>query len=115
MRSVWGGSREGISLGVSEGYHWYPLRARTPTPLASLGLPEKVPPPPRCPQPRRSRAAHRCGEHPFPSLATLLSLARHSTAITSRTRCLIPDFHDLRRCPNCGGPMVVIERLTTAE
>jgi len=25
------------------------------------------------------------------------------------------DSHDLWRCPKCGGPMVVIERLTAAE
>ena len=43
----------------------------------------------------------------------LLGTAQQSPAGPDVSSAL--DFHELRRCPNCGGPMVVIERLTVAE
>jgi hypothetical protein len=43
----------------------------------------------------------------------LLSTAQQSPAEPDVSST--PDFHELRCCPNCGGPMMVIERLTAAE
>ena len=52
--------------------------------------------------------------------ATLLPLCFHLLGATPEPRAdqnpsSTRDSHDLWRCPKCGGPMVVIERLTAAE
>src|SRR5881296_3367335 len=49
--------------------------------------------------------------------AVLLPLCFHSLGATQEPRAEQDDFgsNDLWRCPMCGGPMVVVERLTTAE
>src|SRR5215470_520435 len=52
--------------------------------------------------------------------ATLLPLCFHLLGATQEPRAeqnlsSTRDAHDLWRCPKCGGPMVVIERLTAAE
>src|SRR6202142_1430677 len=50
--------------------------------------------------------------------ATLLPLCFHllgSAPQTKQERSTAQDAHDLRLCPQCGGPMMVIERLTAAE
>jgi hypothetical protein len=53
--------------------------------------------------------------------ATLLPLSVQLLGTTSESQARqdLPsaanDSHDLWRCPNAGGPMTVIERLTTAE
>jgi hypothetical protein len=43
----------------------------------------------------------------------LLGAAQESPA--KQDLSSVPDSHELWRCPKCGGPMVVIERLTAAE
>jgi len=50
--------------------------------------------------------------------ATLLPLCFHllgSTPPTEQEPSTAQDAHDLRPCPQCGGPMRVIERLTAAQ
>jgi hypothetical protein len=50
--------------------------------------------------------------------ATLLPLCFHligSAPQTKQERSTANDAHDLRLCPQCGGPMMVIERLTAAQ
>jgi hypothetical protein len=47
------------------------------------------------------------------SLATLFSVARRT--IGSAGRQDVSSSNDFWRCPRCGGPMVVVERLTAAE
>jgi hypothetical protein len=52
--------------------------------------------------------------------ATLLPLCFHLLGATQEPRAeqnlySTRDSHDLWRCPKCGGPMVVIDRLTAAE
>jgi Putative transposase/Transposase zinc-binding domain len=50
--------------------------------------------------------------------ATLLPLCFHLLGSAPQTEQELPtakDAHDLRLCPQCGGPMMVIERLTAAE
>jgi len=49
--------------------------------------------------------------------ATLLPLCFHllGSAQPTQELSIDHDANDLRRCPECGGPMMVIERLTAAE
>src|ERR1700731_3442905 len=49
--------------------------------------------------------------------AVLLPLCFHSLGAPQQPRAEQDacDSNDLWRCPKCGGPMVVVERLTTAE
>jgi hypothetical protein len=49
--------------------------------------------------------------------ATLLPLCFHllGSAQPTQELSIDHDANDLRRCPECGGPMIVIERLTAAE
>ena len=48
-------------------------------------------------------------------LATLLSPARLGTTANRARRLHRQDSRDLWSCPKCGGPMMVVERLTAAE